>query len=208
MRTIIILKTSEPDKRIVLRTDSLYNEYESMFTVMTVEGAIEGVMNPYKGGSVICLSDISRFIANNTGIEAVVLSPDNLKLDVAEATPKFLSIDVYGIINETTYRERISMNPSSYNEQKDSLPWIAIQSVKAILDTPFDLEISHNGSPCTFGGKSSDFGTVSGTKISISDFQNVVFECKRDLGATDPKGVWLLKFTMSGIVDLREIVIP
>lgn len=49
---------------------------------MTVEGSIEGVINEFKGGSVISLSTISRFVANNTGIEAVAMSPDDAKLDV------------------------------------------------------------------------------------------------------------------------------
>lgn len=48
MRTIIIFKTATPDERIVLRTDSMYDDYESMFTVMTVEGSIEGVINEFK----------------------------------------------------------------------------------------------------------------------------------------------------------------
>ena len=78
MRTIVIFKTATPDERIVLRTDSMYDDYESVFTVMTVEGSIEGVINEFKGGSIISLSTISRFVANNTGIEAVAMSPDDL----------------------------------------------------------------------------------------------------------------------------------
>lgn len=210
MRTIIIFKTAAPDERIVLRTDSMYDDYESMFTVMTVEGSIEGVINEFKGGSVISLSTVSRFVANNTGIEAVAMSPDDAKLDVEKATPKFLSIDVFPIFNETSYREHVSseyQEQYSYEDSKESLPWLAIKSVKAVLATPFDLEISHNGSACTFGGTSEKVGTVSGTKITISDFQNVMFACKDDLGATDPKGIWQLKFTMNGITDIREVVI-
>lgn len=210
MRTIVIFKTATPDERIVLRTDSMYDDYESMFTVMTVEGSIEGVINEFKGGSVISLSTISRFVANNTGIEAVAMSPDDAKLDVATATPKFLSIDVFPIFNETSYREHVSEDYQKeypYEASKDSLPWLAIKSVKAVLATPFDLEISHNGSACTFGGTSENVGTVSGTKITISDFQNVMFACKDDLGVDDPKGVWQLKFTMNGITDIREVVI-
>lgn len=210
MRTIVIFKTATPDERIVLRTDSMYDDYESMFTVMTVEGSIEGVINEFKGGSVISLSTISRFVANNTGIEAVAMSPDDVKLDVAAATPKFLSIDVFPIFNETSYREHVSpeyQEQYSYEDSKDSLPWLAIKSVKAVLATPFDLEISHNGSACTFGGNSETVGTVSGTKITISDFQNVMFACKDDLGVDDPKGVWQLKFTMNSITDIREVVI-
>lgn len=42
MRTIVIFKTATPDERIVLRTDSMYDDYESVFTVMTVEGSSEG----------------------------------------------------------------------------------------------------------------------------------------------------------------------
>lgn len=210
MRTIVIFKTATPDERIVLRTDSMYDDYESVFTVMTVEGSIEGVINEFKGGSIISLSTISRFVANNTGIEAVAMSPDDAKLDVAVATPKFLSIDVFPIFNETSYREHVSAEYQehySYEDSKDSLPWLAIKSVKAVLATPFDLEISHNGSACTFGGNSETVGTVSGTKITISDFQNVMFACKDDLGVDDPKGVWQLKFTMNGITDIREVVI-
>lgn len=210
MRTIVIFKTATPDERIVLRTDSMYDDYESVFTVMTVEGSIEGVINEFKGGSIISLSTISRFVANNTGIEAVAMSPDDAKLDVATATPKFLSIDVFPIFNETSYREHVSpeyQERYSYEDSKDSLPWLAIKSVKAVLATPFDLEISHNGSACTFGGNSETVGTVSGTKITISDFQNVMFACKDDLGVDDPKGVWQLKFTMNGITDIREVVI-
>lgn len=210
MRTIIIFKTATPDERIVLRTDSMYDDYESMFTVMTVEGSIEGVINEFKGGSVISLSTVSRFVANNAGIEAVAMSPDDAKLDVEKATPKFLSIDVFPIFNETSYREHVSaeyQEQYSYEDSKESLPWLAIKSVKAVLATPFDLEISHNGSACTFGGTSEKVGTVSGTKITISDFQNVMFACKDDLGATDPKGIWQLKFTMNGITDIREVVI-
>ena len=210
MRTIVIFKTATPDERIVLRTDSMYDDYESMFTVMTVEGSIEGVINEFKSGNVISLSTISRFVANNTGIEAVAMSPDDAKLDVAAATPKFLSIDVFPIFNETSYREHVSpeyQEQYSYEDSKDSLPWLAIKSVKAVLATPFDLEISHNGSACTFGGTSEKVGEVSGTKITISDFSNVMFGCKEDLGADDPKGVWQLKFTMNGITDICEVVI-
>lgn len=210
MRTIVIFKTATPDERIVLRTDSMYDDYESVFTVMTVEGSIEGVINEFKGGSIISLSTISRFVANNTGIEAVAMSPDDAKLDVATATPKFLSIDVFPIFNETSYHEHVSpeyQERYSYEDSKDSLPWLAIKSVKAVLATPFDLEISHNGSACTFGGNSENVGTVSGTKITISDFQNVMFACKDDLGVDDPKGIWQLKFTMNGITDIREVVI-
>lgn len=210
MRTIVIFKTATPDERIVLRTDSMYDDYESVFTVMTVEGSIEGVINEFKGGSIISLSTISRFVANNTGIEAVAMSPDDVKLDVAAATPKFLSIDVFPIFNETSYREHVSpeyQEQYSYEDSKESLPWLAIKSVKAVLATPFDLEISHNGSACTFGGTSEKVGEVSGTKITISDFSNVMFGCKEDLGVDDPKGVWQLKFTMNGITDIREVVI-
>lgn len=210
MRTIVIFKTATPDERIVLRTDSMYDDYESVFTVMTVEGSIEGVINEFKGGSIISLSTISRFVANNTGIEAVAMSPDDAKLDVAAATPKFLSIDVFPIFNETSYREHVSpeyQEQYSYEDSKESLPWLAIKSVKAVLATPFDLEISHNGSACAFGGTSEKVGEVSGTKITISDFSNVMFGCKEDLGADDPKGVWQLKFTMNGITDIREVVI-
>ena len=210
MRTIVIFKTATPDERIVLRTDSMYDDYERVFTVMTVEGSIEGVINEFNGGSIISLSTISRFVANNTGIEAVAMSPDDAKLDVAAATPKFLSIDVFPIFNETSYREHVSpeyQEQYSYEDSKDSLPWLAIKSVKAVLATPFDLEISHNGSACTFGGTSEKVGEVSGTKITISDFSNVMFGCKEDLGADDPKGVWQLKFTMNGITDIREVVI-
>lgn len=211
MRTIVIFKTATPDERIVLRTDSMYDDYESLFTVMTVEGSIEGVINEFKGGSIASLSSISRFVANNTGIEAVAMSPDDAKLDVAAATPKFLSIDVFPIFNETSYREHVAedyQKQYSYEDSKESLPWLAIKSVKAVLATPFDLEISHNGEACTFGGTSEKIGEVSGTKITISDFSNVMFDCKADLGATDPKGLWQLKFTMNGITDIREVTIP
>lgn len=211
MRTIVIFKTATPDERIVLRTDSMYDDYESLFTVMTVEGSIEGVINDFKGGSIASLSSISRFVANNTGIEAVAMSPDDAKLDVEAATPKFLSIDVFPIVNETSYREHVAedyQNQYSYEDSKESLPWLAIKSVKAVLATPFDLEISHNGEACTFGGTSEKVGEVSGTKITISDFSNVMFGCKEDLGATDPKGLWQLKFTMNGITDIRVVTIP
>lgn len=30
MRTIVIFKTATPDERIVLRTDSMYDDYESV----------------------------------------------------------------------------------------------------------------------------------------------------------------------------------
>lgn len=211
MRTIVIFKTATPDERIVLRTDSMYDDYESLFTVMTVEGSIEGVINEFKGGSIASLSSISRFVANNTGIEAVAMSPDDAKLDVEADTPKFLSIVVFPIVNETSYREHVAedyQNQYSYEDSKESLPWLAIKSVKAVLATPFDLEISHNGEACTFGGTSENVGEVSGTKITISDFSNVMFGCKEDLGATDPKGLWQLKFTMNGITDIREVTIP
>lgn len=211
MRTIVIFKTATPEERIVLRTDSMYDDYESLFTVMTVEGSIEGVTNEYKGGSIASLSSISRFVANNTGIEAVAMSPDDAKLDVEAATPKFLSIDVFPIVDELSYREHVDKDYQkqySYEDSKSSLPWLAIKSVKAVLATPFVLEISHNGEPCTFGGTSEKVGEVAGTKITISDFSNVMFDCKADLGATDPKGLWQLKFTMNGITDIREVTIP
>lgn len=79
MRTIVIFKTATPDERIVLRTDSMYDDYESVFTVMTVEGSIGGVINEFRGGSIISLSTISRFVANNTAIELTSDTPKEIQ---------------------------------------------------------------------------------------------------------------------------------
>lgn len=114
MKDIVIKKkTSDESQRIVLQTDSETLDYQSRFTVMTVTGNIEGLVNPFHVGSVTSLYEISQFLADNSSA----------------------SIDIK-------------------------------KSVKA---TPYTVEVSHDGTPCTMGGNTSDFGDVSGTKLTISD---------------------------------------
>ena len=47
MKDIVIKKTSDESQRIVLQTDSETLDYQSRFTVMTVTGNIDGLVNPF-----------------------------------------------------------------------------------------------------------------------------------------------------------------
>lgn len=61
MKDIVIKKTSDESQRIVLQTDSETLDYQSRFTVMTVTGNIDGLVNPFHVGSVTSLYEISQF---------------------------------------------------------------------------------------------------------------------------------------------------
>lgn len=205
------MKSSAPEQRITIKTDALYDDSESLFTIMHMEGSIDDFINPYKLGDVIKLSDVSVVLANESDLEAVVVSPSTDEIEIPQATAKFLSIDVFGVWDETTYRKYIAQSyrdQYSYEESAPSLPWLAIKTKKTVQATPFTLEISHDGNPCTFGGTSSNVGTPEGAKITISQWENVMFDCRADLGVENPSGKWLLKFTMNNIVDQREVNIP
>ena len=61
MKDVVIKKTSNAEQRIVLQTDSESLDYQSRFTIMTISGAIDGVVLPFLVGSVTSLYEISQF---------------------------------------------------------------------------------------------------------------------------------------------------
>lgn len=87
------------------------------------------------------------------------------------------------------------------------MPWLRFYVRKSVKETPFDIEISHNGEPCSFIGNAADFGEVSGTKMTLTEYDSLMFDCKVDLGAENPKGTWTIKITMGTDSVTREVVI-
>ena len=92
MKTLIIRKKSEPEKRVEIRTDLMGDG--GMFTVMTINGKIEGYTIPFHVGSITDSSKVSNFLADNTDIEAVWSSPSDKEKNVPVSTPIFDSIKV------------------------------------------------------------------------------------------------------------------
>ena len=212
MRTIVIFKTSKPEERITLQTDLMNTDYQEKFTIMTIDGSIEGVSHGFHVGSVIDMQEIESLLANNESvdIEAVVCAPETSQESVEKAKPRFLSLDAFLVNDEVSYKQYVSeeyRKSYSYEDSKPFLPWIVIKSKKAVNSTEYTLEIKKDGVPCSFVGTSSNVGEVEGTTITMTK-ANVMFDVKNDLGQTDVRGTYELKFTMGGIVSYREIVIP
>lgn len=212
MKDIVIKKTSDASKRIVLQTDSVSPDYNSLFTIMTISGNIEGLDLPFKVGDVISMYQVSQFLADNSGadIDVSVLSQDAKTENVKPAEAKILKAEFFGIFDESTYKKHVNrdyIEKYSFEDSKPFLPWVKFVVEKSVRDASFDIEISHNGEPCTFGGNTSDFGVVAETKMTVKDYTELMFDCDVDLGVENPSGVWKIKFTMGKEETIREVVI-
>lgn len=214
MKDIVIKKTSDESQRIVLQTDSETLDYQSRFTVMTVTGNIEGLVNPFHVGSVTSLYEISQFLADNSSasIDINVLSQDVKAEEIDEAVPRILEANLYAIVDESSYKNFTNAGYADkypYETQKQYLPWLKFDIKKSVKATPYTVEVSHDGTLCTMGGNTSDFGDVSGTKLTISDPEKtyLMLDPKTDLGADNPNGLWTMKFTMNNVSITREVVI-
>ena len=214
MKDIVIKKTSDESQRIVLQTDSETLDYQSRFTVMTVTGNIEGLVNPFHVGSVTSFYEISQFLADNSSasIDINVLSQDVKAEEIDEAVPRILEANLYAIVDESSYKNFTNAGYADkypYETQKQYLPWLKFDIKKSVKATPYTVEVSHDGTPCTMGGNTSDFGDVSGTKLTISDPEKtyLMLDPKTDLGADNPNGLWTMKFTMNNVSITREVVI-
>lgn len=212
MKDIVIKKTSDESQRIVLQTDSETLDYQSRFTVMTVTGNIDGLVNPFRVGNVTSLYEISQFLADNSSasIDVNILSQDVEVEEMEAAVPRILEAELHAIVDESSYKNYTGDGYAQeypYEESKQYLPWLRFSVKKSVKATPFDIEISHNGEACTFGGNTSDFRTVSGTKMTLKDYDSLMFACKEDLGVTNSKGTWTMKFTMNNVSITREVVI-
>ena len=212
MKDVVIKKTSDAEQRIVLQTDSESLDYQSRFTIMTIRGAIGGVVLPFSVGSVTSLYEISQFLADNAsaGIDVTVMSQNEEQEAVSAAVPRFLEAELHAIVDESSYKNYTGDGYAKkypYEESKQYLPWLRFSVKKSVKATPFDIEISHNGEACTFGGNASDFGTVSGTKMTLKDYDSLMFACKEDLGVANSKGIWTMKFTMNNVSITREVTI-
>jgi hypothetical protein len=214
MKDIVIKKTSDESQRIVLQTDSETLDYQSRFTVMTVTGNIDGLVNPFRVGSVTSLYEISQFLADNSSasIDVNILSQDVEVEEMEAAVPRILEANLYAIVDESSYKN--FTNPGyadkyPYDTQKQYLPWLKFDIKKSVKATPYTVDVSHDGTPCNMGGNTSDFGEVDGTKLTISDPEKtyLMLDPKTDLGATNPNGVWTMKFTMNNVSITREVVI-
>lgn len=212
MKDIVIKKTSDESQRIVLQTDSETLDYQSRFTVMTVTGNIDGLSTPFREGTVTSLYEISQFLADNAseGISVNVLSSDVKVESVAAAAPKILEAGLFAIVDESSYknyagRDYVEKYPYEVSEQY--LPWLRFYVKKSVKNTPFSIEINHNGEPCSFIGNAADFGEVSGTKMTLAEYDSLMFDCKVDLGAKNPKGTWTIKITIGSDSVTREVVI-
>ena len=214
MKDVVIKKTSDAEQRIVLQTDSESLDYQSRFTIMTISGAIDGVVLPFSVGSVTSLYEISQFLADNAsaGIDVTVMSQNEEQEAVSAAVPRFLEAELYAIVDESSYKNKTFPGYAEkypYDESmRASFPWLSLMTKKSVKASSFDLEISHNRSACTFGGNSSSFGTISGgKKMTVSDYSNLMFETKNDLGVDNPKGLWTVKLTMNNVSITREVTI-
>ena len=173
---------------------------------MTISGAIDVVVLPFTVGSVTSLYEISQFLADNAsaGIDVTVMSQNEEQEAVSAAVPRILEAELHAIVDESSYKNYTGDGYAKeypYEESKQYLPQLRFSVNKSVKATPFDIEISHNGEPCTFGGNASDFGTVSGTKMTLKDYDSLMFACKEDLGVTNSKGTWTMKFTMNNVTD-------
>lgn len=45
------------------------------------------------------------------------------------------------------------------------------------------------------------------TVMTLKDYDSLMFDCKEDLGVTNSKGTWTMKFTMNNVSITREVVI-
>lgn len=43
--------------------------------------------------------------------------------------------------------------------------------------------------------------------MTLTDYDSLMFDCKEDLGVTNSKGTWTMKFTMNNVSIIREVVI-
>ena len=212
MKDIVIKKTSDESQRIVLQTDSDTLDYQSRFTIMTVTGNIDGLSIPFRVGTVTSLYEIFQFLADNAsaGIYVNVLSQDTKIESVAAATPKILEAGLYAIVDETSYKNYAGkdyVEEYPYEASEQYLPWLRFYVKKSVKNTPFSIEISHDGEACTFGGNTADFGQVSSTKMTLTEYDTLMFDCKTDLGVKNPKGTWTIKITMGTDSVTREVVI-
>lgn len=212
MKDIVIKKTSDESQRIVLQTDSETLDYQSRFTVMTVTGNIDGLSTPFREGTVTSLYEISQFLADNAseGISVNVLSSDVKVESVAAAAPKILEAGLFAIVDESSYKNyagRDYVEEYPYEVSEQYLPWLRFYVKKSVKNTPFSIEISHDGEACTFGGNTANFGQVNGTKMTLTEYDTLMLDCKTDLGVNNPKGVWTLKVTLDTDSVTREVVI-
>lgn len=106
MKDIVIKKTSDESQRIVLQTDSETLDYQSRFTVMTVTGNIDGLVNPFRVGSVTSLYEISQFLADNSSasIDVNILSQDVEVEEMEAAVPRILEAELHAIVDESSYK--------------------------------------------------------------------------------------------------------
>lgn len=87
MKQIIILRTDKPEQRIVLQTDSMYDD--GLFTVLTVSGSIDGISHDFKPGTVVDVAGIGDWLtdlyANNAPdftLKAVAVSNVNEETEI------------------------------------------------------------------------------------------------------------------------------
>lgn len=211
MKDIVIVKKSDATQRIVLQTDTDSADYQTRFTVMTIAGNIDGVSLPFKAGSVTSLYEISQFLANNEDADiSVDIVSDDVEPEVVEpASPQILSAELYFIHDEQSFKDYAGREYNEkypYDTQKQYLPWIRFTVEKSVEKSPFDLEISHDGTACPMDAFTG-FGTVSGNKVTISDYDSLMVDPKVDLKQTDIRGTYLFKFTMGTQVVQREYTI-
>lgn len=112
MKDIVIKKTSDESQRIVLQTDSETLDYQSRFTVMTVTGNIDGLVNPFRVGSVTSLYEISQFLADNSSasIDVNILSQDVEVDEMEAAVPRIWKLNFTLLLMKAHTRITLAMD--------------------------------------------------------------------------------------------------
>ena len=214
MKTLIIRKKSEPEKRIEIRTDLMGDG--GMFTIMTINGKIDGCSLPFHVGSVTDSSKVSNFLADNTEFEAVWSSPSDKETSVPVSTPIFDSIKVNSVVDEDSYKKVLS---KSYRENnpfesiKDSLPFIVLSTKTNVQNAnEFTLAISKDNEDVEFDEtEGKKLGDLSEDKksLTLKTNQSYVINVDSVLGKTseDRNGLYKLTLTLNNTAYIRVATI-
>ena len=214
MKTLIIRKKSEPEKRVEIRTDLMGDG--GMFTVMTINGKIEGYTIPFHVGSITDSSKVSNFLADNTDLEAVWSSPSDKEKNVPVSTPIFDSIKVNSIVDEDSYKKVLSKayrEANPFETIKDNLPFIVIQTQTNVSKpTEYELAISKDGEDVEFDETDgAKLGTLSEDKKKLTLKTNLTYIIDVDsvLGKTpeDRNGLYKLVMTLNETPYIRVATI-
>lgn len=125
-------------------------------------------------------------------------------VDSDAAQPTILSLEAKVANDEESYYANVPASYTSqysYEESKASFQWVVFP-FKIGGTGNITVQVFHDGVQCQFGGTSSNVGTVSADKLTLTlkDAKSyVMFEAIGDLGQTSPKGQYVAVFTVGGL---------